>query len=76
MKINNEYYNMPVKNYYFLNAVINYQPTASKFSYRLVFNNLTNNSHFESVLINDYTTYSSSIPLLPSYIYASVKYRF
>lgn len=72
----NKYYNINSENFYFTNGVINYNPKASRFSYRMVLNNLFNRTEFTTINISDYTSYTQSIPLLPRYILLNVKYRF
>ena len=75
-ELSTNYYNINSENYYFTNGVISYNPKASKFSYRMVLNNLFNRNEFTTVSISDYTSYIQSIPLLPRYILLNVKYRF
>jgi hypothetical protein len=73
---NNEFYQMENDSYYFFGSTINYQPKESDFSYRLRMNNLTDENSFSSTIIDDYTTYTSRVELLPRYIFFTVKYRF
>ncbi len=70
------YYNINSKDYYFTNGVISYNPKESKFSYRMVLNNLFDRNEFTTINISDYTSYTQSIPLLPRYLLLNVKYRF
>ncbi len=74
--MSNDFYYINNTNYYFTNGVISYNPKASKFSYRMVLNNLFNRNEFTIVNISDYTSYRQTIPLLPRYILLNVKYRF
>ena len=74
--VNNDLYKTPNSSYYFLESTIDYQPKDSDFSFRLLVNNLTNEDNFSNVSISDYTTYRSSIRLIPRYILLSAKYRF
>lgn len=75
-EINNAYYYINTTNYFFTNGVINYNPKASKFSYRMLLNNVMNRKEFTITSISDYTSYTQSIPLLPRYVLLNVKYRF
>ncbi|MEO2072077.1 TonB-dependent receptor [Zunongwangia sp. SCSIO 43204] len=75
LNIENDYYKMPNNSYYFLNSTLKFQPD-SNFSYKLFFNNLGNEMNFSTVVIDEFTTYESSIRLLPRYLFLSVKYKF
>jgi hypothetical protein len=72
----NNYYNINKENYYFTSGVVNYNPKESRFSYRLVLNNLFNRTEFTTVNIDNYTSYTQSIPLVARYVLLNVKYRF
>ena len=74
-ELNSTYYILK-NNYAFVNAIISYTPTESKFSYRLILNNLTNENEFTLISLNNYTSYKSSINLVPRYVLMTVKYRF
>ncbi len=74
--LNNDYYITDNNAYYFLNTKLTYQPKDSDFSYQIIANNLSNQKTFSNIVVNDYTTYNSSINLLPRYILATLKYRF
>ena len=75
-EINSTFYQMNNQNYSFVNAIINYTPSESRFSYRLIANNLVNENEFTLISVNDFTTYKSSINLVPRYILLTIKYRF
>jgi hypothetical protein len=76
VEINSTFYQMNSKNYSFINTIINYNPEESKFSYRLILNNLTNENEFTLVSLDNYTSYKSTINLVPRYLLLTVKYRF
>lgn len=75
-EINTTLYQINEKNYSFINAVINYNPEKSRFSYRLILNNLTNEKEFSIITLDNFTTYRSSIPLVTRYLLLTAKYRF
>ena len=75
-EINNSFYNVNNQNYSFDNIVVNYNPIESRFSYRLLFNNIRNENEYTFITISNYTYYKSSINLVPRYLLCSVKYRF
>ena len=75
-EFNNNYYYLNNKNYSFMNAVINYTPLNSRFSLRFVLNNITNQNEFTLISLDNFSTYKSSINLVPRYLLATVKYRF
>lgn len=75
-EINTTLYQINGKNYSFINAVVNYNPEKSRFSYRLLLNNLTNEKEFSVIALNNFTSYKSSIPLVSKYLLLTVKYRF
>ena len=75
-ELTNKYYNINNDNYYFTNGVINYTPKESRFSYRIVLNNLFNINQFTILNIDNYTSSSQSINLIPRYFLANVKFRF
>lgn len=75
-EINSTFYQMNSKNYSFINTIINYNPEESKFSYRLILNNLTNENEFTLISLDNYTSYKSTIKLVPRYLLLTVKYRF
>ncbi len=75
-EINSTFYQMNSKNYSFINAIVNYNPEDSKFSYRLILNNLTNENEFTLISLDNYTSYKSTIKLVPRYLLLTVKYRF
>ena len=62
--------------YSFLNAELNYTPKSSKFSFRMVLNNLWNENEFKITSLNDYTITTRSIPLIERYALLTVRYRF
>lgn len=74
--VNNELYQIENNSSYFLGSTINYKPNNSDFSYRMVMHNLANERSFETVMIDEFITYRSSIPLLSRYFFMEVKYRF
>ena len=75
-EINSTFYQMNSKNYSFINTIINYNPEESKFSYRLILNNLTNENEFTLISLDNYTSYKSTIKLVPRYLLLTLKYRF
>lgn len=75
-EINSTFYQMNSKNYSFINTIINYNPEESKFSYRLILNNLTNENEFTLISLDNYILYKSTIKLVPRYLLLTVKYRF
>ncbi|EKT4498545.1 TonB-dependent receptor [Flavobacterium psychrophilum] len=74
-ELNSTYYILK-NNYAFVNAVISYTPTESRFSYRLMLNNLTNENEFTLISLENYTSYKSSINLVTRYVLMTMKYRF
>lgn len=64
------------KTYSFININLNYNPTKSRFSYRLVLNNLLNINEFKINSLNQYTTNTSSISLIERYVLLTARYRF
>lgn len=75
-ELNSTFYQMNNNNYSFINAIINYTPEESRFSYRIMLNNLTNENEFTLVSLDNYTSYTSTINLVPRYLLLTVKYRF
>ncbi len=73
---NNSLYFVNNQKYSFNNITINYTPVESRFSYRLIFNNLINENEYTSISISNYSYYKSVIQLVPRYILGTVKYRF
>lgn len=74
-ELNSTYYVLK-NNYAFVNAIISYNPVKSKFSYRFLLNNLTNENEFTLISLDNYTSYKSSINLVPRYLLMTMKYRF
>jgi len=74
--INNNSYWIDNLDYHFITLNLNHTPETSKFSYKLVLNNLTNENNFSTVNIDEYSTYRSNLRLLPRYVFFLVKYRF
>lgn len=75
-EFNSTFYEMNSKNYTFINLIVNCTPLKSRFSYRLLFNNISNQNEFTLVTLDNYTSYKSTIKLVPRYLLATVKYRF
>lgn len=75
-EVNTTYYKINTQNYSFVNIIANYTPENSRFSYRLLFNNVTNENEFTLVTLDNYTSYKATIDLVPRYLLATVKYRF
>lgn len=73
---NNSLYFIFAKQYSFNNIVLSYNPIDSKFSYRIVFNNILNEKEYIYTNLSNYTIYRSSIQLVPRYLLATIKYRF
>lgn len=67
---------MNSKNYTFINLITNYTPEKSKFSYRLLFNNVSNQNEFTLITLDNYTSQKTTIKLVPRHLLATVKYRF
>lgn len=64
------------KTYSFVNINLNYTPSQSRFSYRVVLNNLLNINEFKITSLNQYTINTSSIDLIERYLLLTIKYRF
>lgn len=75
-EVNTTFYQMNSQNYSFINIIANYTPENSRFSYRFLFNNVTNENEFTLVTLDNYTSFKSTINLVPRYLLATVKYRF
>ena len=75
-KTENNSYIINGKNYFFTNISTNYNPEESRFSYRLIGNNLSNIKTFSNIYISDYQSNESSFQIIPRYILLNVKYRF
>lgn len=73
---NGTFYEMNSKNYTFINLITNYTPEKSRFSYRLLFNNISNQNEFTLITLDNYTFQRTTIKLVPRYLLATVKYRF
>ena len=73
---NNSLYYVNNKNYSFNNVVLSYTPLDSKFSYRLILNNLVNENQYTSISLNNYSYYQSIVQLVPRYVLGTIKYRF
>ena len=73
---NNAFYYVNNQSYSFNNIILSYTPEESKFSYRLMLNNLTNENQYTYVSINNYSYYQSIFQLVPRYILGTIKYRF
>ena len=73
---NNAMYFVNQQNYSFNNIILNYNPIESRFSYRLIFNNILNENKYTFITLSNYTFYQSSVQLVPRYLLGSVKYRF
>ncbi len=72
----NKYYKMPNATYFSTDFDLHYAPQNSKFSYQVTGNNLANQRNFTILNIDEYSTTSTQIKLLPRYILASIKFRF
>ena len=73
---NSTFYEMNAKNYTFINIITNYTPEKSRFSYRLLFNNVSNQNEFTLITLDNYTSQRTTIKLVPRYLLATIKYRF
>ncbi len=62
--------------YSFNNIILSYTPLESKFSYRIMVNNIANENQYTNILIDNYIYYKSTMQLVPRYILGTVKYRF
>lgn len=76
LESNNSVYNINKKNYLFSNIVVNYTPENSKFSYRVLMNNLLNENQYSAVSLNNYISNTYTVKLVLRYILLSAKYRF
>ena len=76
VECNNSMYFVNNQNYSFNNLILNFNPIRSKFSYRLIFNNLKNENKYTFISLNNYTFYQSSVSLVPRYLLFTAKYRF
>lgn len=75
-EFNNSFYFIQSQTYSFNNIILNYAPAESKFSYRMIFNNINNEDNFTTISLDNYTSYKSETKLVPRYLLLSVKYRF
>ena len=73
---NNSLYLVNNQTYSFNNITLNFTPIASRFSFRLMLNNLINENQYTFISINNYSYYQSNIQLVPRYVLGTVKYRF
>ena len=71
-EFNNSFYYVNKQNYSFNNIVVNYNPIESRFSYRLLFNNIRNENEYTFITISNYTYYKSSINLVLRSLLCSV----
>ena len=76
MESNNSFYYVNNQGYSFNNIIVNFNPIESRFSYRIVFNNIYNENEYTYITISNYAYNKSSINLVPRYLLCSVKYRF
>ncbi len=74
--LENNFYFINNTNFSFINFYLDYNPKKSKFSYKFILNNLINENEFSINEIEDYTTYNSTIKLLPRYALIVIRYRF
>lgn len=72
----NKYLKMPNATYFSTDFDLHYAPQNSKFSYQIIGNNMANQRNFTTLNIDEYSTTSTQIKLIPRYILASIKYRF
>ncbi|MBO0329771.1 carboxypeptidase-like regulatory domain-containing protein [[Muricauda] lutisoli] len=72
----NKYLKMPNATYFSEDFDVHYTPQNSKFSYQIMGNNIANQRIFTILNIDEYSTTSTQIKLIPRYILASIKYRF
>ena len=75
-EVNSNFYQLNNTTYSFLNVILNYTPQQSRFSYRLILNNLTNQNQFTLFSLKNFTSYRSTIDLVPRYALLNIKYRF
>ena len=73
---NNALYFVNNQSYSFNNIVLSYTPEKSKFSYRLIVNNLVNEDQFTFISINNFSYYKSVVELVPRYVLGTIKFRF
>lgn len=75
-EFNNSFYFIERQTYAFNNIILNYNPIESRFSYRLIFNNISNENNFKTISLSNYVSYKSETKLVPRYLLLNVKYRF
>lgn len=73
---NNNFYFLNQNNYKFINAIISYNPSESKLSYRIIANNILNENSYRIKSINNYITYNFETKLVPRYLLLVAKFRF
>lgn len=76
IELKNSNYKIMGNYYYFLNANIHLNPEKSRFSYRLLVNNILNEKEFSTQVIENFSSYKNSVRLVPNYLLLSAKYRF
>lgn len=76
LESNNSFYFVNHQNYSFNNVILNYTPLESRFSYRLIFNNIFNENQYTYISLSNYISNQSTIKLVPRYLLTSLKYRF
>ncbi|MBL7472906.1 carboxypeptidase-like regulatory domain-containing protein [Robertkochia sediminum] len=74
--VNNNFYTLNSDYYLFSDVIFNLNPKKGNWSYRISGKNLANRGQFANIVINEFQTTESSIPILPRYFLAEVKYRF
>ncbi|MBR9914942.1 MAG: TonB-dependent receptor [Algicola sp.] len=74
--LNNNAYFIEGGTYIFTDFKLEITPKKSRYSYRVIVNNILNQDNYSVVDINGFSAYRSEIRLLPRYLFASIKYRF
>ncbi|MGS2727433.1 hypothetical protein ACU8DI_12550 [Psychroserpens sp. BH13MA-6] len=74
--LNNNSYFIEKGTYTFTDLQLEITPMSSRFSYRVIVNNILNQDTYSVIDINGFSAYRSEIMLLPRYLFASIKYRF
>lgn len=73
---NNAIYLINKQKYSFNNIILSYTPLESKFSYRIIVNNIADENQYTNIIIDNYIYYKSTMQLVPRYILGTIKYRF
>lgn len=75
-EVSNSFYFIKGQDYLFNSINLSYNPIKSRFSHRLVFNNIKNENSFKYISLNYYMFYQSNVQLVPRYLLYTIKYHF